>query len=91
MSMPAESLLIVLTICVVLLAVFVVIASRIKKGRQDYIPDAKSFTCDEKYDHNHEDETNTKDHPRYIVQEQPENGYIILNGRKRKLTDCKYL
>ena len=26
--------------------------------------------------------------PRYIVHDEPEEGYVILNGVKRKLTDC---
>ena len=29
--------------------------------------------------------------PRYSVAEQPETGYVILNGIKRKLRDCRNL
>ena len=29
--------------------------------------------------------------PRYVVTEQPEKGYVILNGVKRKLRDCRNL
>lgn len=29
--------------------------------------------------------------PRYSVAEQPETGYVILNGVKRKLRDCRNL
>ena len=29
--------------------------------------------------------------PRYIVHTDAETGYVVLNGVKRKISDCKYL
>lgn len=49
------------------------------------IPPSKDITC-AAYGHTHPESA-----PRYIVHEDPENGYVILNGVKRKITDCKYL
>lgn len=46
----------------------------------------EDLTCENKYGHVHAD-----DHHRYIVHEEPEEGYVILNGVKRKLTDCDKL
>ena len=51
------------------------------------IPRNKDITCNGKYGHDHPEETQ----PRYIVHEEPEDGYVVLNGVKRKLEDCKHL
>lgn len=51
-----------------------------------YIPKKKDITC-KRYGHKHPIESI----PRYIVHEEPETGYVILNGIKRKISDCKYL
>ena len=60
------------------------------------------ITCETKYGHHHpkqeeffpEDETasavSSEPTPRYIVHDDPEEGYVVLNGVKRKLEDCKY-
>jgi hypothetical protein len=50
------------------------------------IPKSKDVTC-EAYGHRHPG----SDEPRYIVHDDPELGYVLLNGRKIKLEDCKYL
>ena len=44
------------------------------------------LTCETKYGHDHGDAQ-----PRYIVHEDPDEGYVILNGIKRRLEDCKNL
>lgn len=47
------------------------------------IPKAKDVTCEGQYGHDH---GNTG--PRYIVHEEPTEGYCILNGKKVALKDC---
>ena len=37
-------------------------------------------------DHDHD-----KQSERYIVHDEPEQGYVILNGVKRRIEDCKDL
>jgi hypothetical protein len=54
------------------------------------IPPEKDITCN-RFGHRHE-QTETEAYTgRYIVHEDPETGYVILNGIKRRITDCKYL
>ena len=53
------------------------------------VPEAQDLTCD-RYGHVHEPQTNEFGR-RYVVHEDPEEGYVILNGVKRKLTDCRNL
>ncbi len=58
------------------------------------------ITCETQYGHNHPrieefnpDGTSSSlsgPTPRYIVHDDPEEGYVVLNGIKRKLEDCKY-
>lgn len=49
------------------------------------------ITCTNLPGHDHRPIPGVSDKPRYIVHEEPEKGYVILNGVKRKLTDCKDL
>ncbi len=44
------------------------------------------LTCETVYGHQHEHAE-----PRYIVHEDPDEGFVILNGVKRSLEECKYL
>lgn len=48
----------------------------------------KDIRCEQLYGHDHDDESQTQ---RYIVHEEPEQGYVILNGVKRKISDCRDL
>lgn len=51
------------------------------------IPYKDDITCENLDGHHH----STSGQPRYIVHEEPEEGYVILNGKKIRLKDCKYL
>ncbi len=53
------------------------------------VPRNDDMTCETKYGHHHA--TIDGEHPRYIVHEEPNEGYVILNGVKRKITDCRNL
>ena len=55
------------------------------------VPKAQDVTCEREFGHNHPNNSNPEFGRRYIVHEEPEEGYVILNGIKRKITDCKYL
>lgn len=50
---------------------------------------SQDLTCTTRYGHKHQETSEFG--KRYIVHEEPEIGYVILNGKKRKLTDCKNL
>ncbi len=52
------------------------------------VPKEQDLTC-ERYGHDHQE--NTEFGRRYIVHEDPEEGYVILNGIKRKISECKNL
>ncbi len=52
------------------------------------VPPSEDLTC-ERYGHDHSESTEFG--RRYIVHEEPEDGYVILNGVKRKISECKYL
>jgi|GEM_PF-6042292 len=43
----------------------------------------QDLTCENTYGHSHP-ETSER---RYIVHEDPEEGYVILNGEKRKISE----
>ena len=65
-------------------------AQRITRSSDGHIvPKVEDLTCETKYGHNHG--TDPERQPRYIVHEEPQQGYVILNGVKRKISDCKYL
>ena len=54
----------------------------------------QDLTCETKSGHSHP-KMSAKDEKdygkRYIVHNDPENGYVILNGVMRKISDCKDL
>lgn len=54
------------------------------------VPRREDLTCDTNEGHHHPEESAMAKEfgPRYIVHDEPEEGYVILNGVKRKLTDC---
>lgn len=54
------------------------------------VPRQEDLTCDANDGHHHPEESAMAKEfgPRYIVHDEPEEGYVILNGVKRKLTDC---
>ena len=87
------SLLIVILVIVMVLAVY----TSTHKGTADETSPknakktkhADDLTCEAKYNHKHD--ALPTDTPRYIVQEEPEEGYIVLNGKKIRKQDCKNL
>ncbi len=52
------------------------------------IPRKNDITCETAYGHNH---GTTQEDRRFIVHEDPPEGYVVLNGVKRSLEECKYL
>lgn len=50
------------------------------------VPESQDLTCETRHGHHH-----ASTGPRYIVHEEPERGYVVLNGVKRRLTDCRNL
>lgn len=47
------------------------------------------ITCTTEYGHAHDTTALEQEYgKRYIVHNEPETGYVILNGVKRKLKDC---
>ncbi len=67
----------------------VIEATRSKEGtRSDdghVVRKEQDMTCNTKYGHDHPE---TK---RFIVHEDPDEGYVVLNGVKRRIQDCKDL
>ncbi len=64
--------------------------SRLKRTIADdghVIPFENDITCETAYGHNHA----ATGERRYIVHEDPPEGYVVLNGIKRRIEDCKYL
>ncbi len=53
------------------------------------VPRAQDLTCETQYGHRHNSPDDRNYAPRYIVHEEPEPGYVILNGVKRKIKDIK--
>lgn len=51
------------------------------------IPRENDITCETAYGHDH----GQSEGRRYIVHEDPPEGFVILNGIKRSLEECKYL
>ncbi len=51
------------------------------------VPKEQDITCTGRDGHSHPG----ADGPRYIVHEKAEEGYVILNGVKRRLKDCRNL
>ena len=54
------------------------------------VPKKDDFTCEGKEGHYHEPQSEEFGQ-RYIVHEEPENGYVVLNGKMIRLEDCKDL
>ena len=71
-----------------------------RKGRRTIssdghaVPKNQDLTCETKAGHVHP-EISAKDKAdygaRYIVHNDPEMGYVVLNGVKRKISECKDL
>ena len=58
------------------------------------VPPEQDITCEgrDKHKHPQMSAAEKKDYgPRYIVHNDPETGYVILNGVKRRISDCKDL
>ena len=55
------------------------------------IPRENDITCESTYGHNHAYAVSMGETPRYIVHEDPDDGYVVLNGVLRRIEDCKYL
>ena len=55
------------------------------------IPKGEDLTCETNEGHHHTTGSESEFGKRYIVHNEPETGYVVLNGVKRKLTDCKNL
>lgn len=53
------------------------------------VKDEENLTCENEHGHIHP--LNNEFGPRYIVHNEPEDGYIVLNGVLRKIEDCKDL
>ncbi len=88
--------LFVLAAWIFLVAIFTIVsASRASAKRRPPQSDdghtvkaSQDLTCETKYGHDHGSQTAMK---RYIVHEDPPEGYVILNGIKRKISDCRNL
>ena len=64
---------------------------RFERSSDGHIVSAdESFTCETKEGHNHP-KISAEFGQRYIVHNDPEDGYVILNGVRRKLDDCSRL
>ena len=55
------------------------------------VPKGEDLTCETNDGHHHTTGSESEFGKRYIVHNEPETGYVVLNGVKRKLTDCKNL
>lgn len=81
---------------VILFAVIITLISNAQKKKKrktvssdgHVVPADEDLTCDTKYGHRHVPDQNGR---RYIVHEEPEDGWVVLNGVKRRIKDCKDL
>ena len=87
--------LIILAAWIFIVAVVTIVTASSKRVRRPpmsddghTMPPAQDLTCETQYGHNHSGPSQNK---RYIVHEDPPTGYVILNGVKRKISDCKNL
>lgn len=55
------------------------------------VPPEEDLTYRERTHYHRDNPLNKEFGPQYIVHNEPETGYVILNGVKRKLTDCRNL
>ncbi|MEE1354878.1 hypothetical protein [Absicoccus porci] len=69
----------------IIVIVDIFLAQLVKKSKISIKP-KKDVTCETQYNHDHD-----KQSERYIVHDEPEQGYVILNGVKRRIEDCKDL
>ena len=53
------------------------------------VSEDEDLTCETKDGHRHE--TNPEFGRRYIVHNEPNTGYVVLNGKLMKIEDCKDL
>lgn len=80
---------------VVFMIVAVVVSAAAKIRKQNVssdghkVPFSEDLTCTAKDGHHHTESSEFGS--RYIVHNEPEQGYVVLNGLKRKISDCKYL
>ena len=97
-SVPITLLSIVIWVAVI--AVWVRVFANLGKQRKTVssdghvIPKQDDITCEGKEGHQHKPLTaeQQKDYgKRYIVHNEPEMGYVVLNGVKRRISDCKDL
>jgi hypothetical protein len=89
--------LIILSVWVIFVAGAIIAATANQRKRNatlssdgHVVPYSQDLTCETQYGHNHSGISGDGSR-RYVVHEEPEEGYVILNGVKRKLKDCKYL
>ena len=54
-----------------------------------YVPASEDLTCETAAGHRHE--SSSEYGQRYIVHNEPEDGYVVLNGVMRKIEECKNL
>ena len=85
--------IILIAVWIAIIAVSSILSSLIRKkppitfsSDGHAIPRKDDFTCETKYGHDH-----GPSEARYIVHEEPQQGYVILNGVKRRIEDCKNL
>lgn len=53
------------------------------------VPKRNDVTCAGEYGHVHDNSALENEFgKRYIVHDEPETGYVVLNGVKRRLKDC---
>lgn len=99
MGQVAFSVLSVL-VWIIVISAFVSVLGQARKKRKTIaadghmIPPEKDVTCEGRDGHRHPKPTAKQQAdygPRYIVHDDPEMGYVILNGVKRKISECKDL
>ena len=99
MGQVAFSVLSVL-VWIIVISAFVSVLGQSRKKRKTIaadghvIPPEKDVTCEGRDGHRHPQLTAKQkaDYgPRYIVHDELETGYVILNGVKRKISECKDL
>ena len=83
---------IIIAVWIVIIAAASVISSIARRKNTTYssdghaVPTEDDFTCETKYGHQHD-----YSERRYVVHEEPQQGYVVLNGIKRRIEDCKDL
>lgn len=96
----AIAAILTIVIPVVFIAILVSVASskrlrdqQVTSSDGHVVPENQDVTCS-RYGHRHsrEEASNTAEYgSRYIVHNDPEEGYVVLNGIKHRITDCKNL